>query len=132
MMEEPSPEREHREVTYMDDIVPRVLILRILLWTAIISVSLCVIAYLILIAREHAIRPDGRFPERYLPAPHEVANVRQEPFAPAVPAASMFDDEHVLLRSYGWVDRDKHLVRIPVERAVELMLARPGGGGGQP
>jgi hypothetical protein len=31
------------------------------------------------------------------------------------------------LREYGWVDRERGLVRIPIERAKELYLARKAG-----
>jgi hypothetical protein len=128
-MEPTSHDDDEREVTYMDDIVPRALVLRVLAFTVVIGVSLCVIAYFILVANERALRPGRKFPERWLPAPHEVAHVRQEPFAPATPASTIADDERVLLRSYGWVDRQKRIVRIPVDRAAELLLA---GRGGQP
>jgi predicted LPLAT superfamily acyltransferase len=120
-------EERHEAVTYMDDIVPRALVLRVLGATIVISVVLCVIAYLLLVANERAYRADRKFPERDSPAPHEVANVRQELFAPATPASSIADDERVLLDSYGWVDRDKRIARIPVARAVELMLQKNGG-----
>jgi predicted LPLAT superfamily acyltransferase len=120
-------EERHEAVTYMDDIVPRALVLRVLGATIVISVVLCVIAYLLLVATERAYRADRKFPERDAPAPHEVANVRQELFAPATPASSIADDERVLLDSYGWVDRDKRIARIPVARAVELMLQKNGG-----
>ncbi len=125
-MDEPttkSHEGEHG-VTYMDDVVPRRLVLRVLVATGVISVALCVIAYLLLVANERVLRPGRKFPERFLPAPHEVANVRQEPFAPATPASSIGDEERGLLRTYGWVDKRRRLVRIPVERAAELLLDR--------
>ncbi|HWE31038.1 MAG TPA: hypothetical protein VHB97_23685, partial [Polyangia bacterium] len=78
-------EHEHHDVAYMDDLVPRLLVLRVLAATVGIGTVLCVIAYLLLLANERAYRPDRRFPERFLPAPHEVANVRGAPFAPATP-----------------------------------------------
>lgn len=33
-----------------------------------------------------------------------------------------------LLNSYGWVDREKGLVRIPIDRAMELVVADPNAG----
>ena len=33
-----------------------------------------------------------------------------------------------LLEEYGWVDRARGVVRIPVQRAMELLAARSGGG----
>lgn len=125
MSEPVDNDERHPEVTYMDDLVPRALVLRVLMWTIAIGTTLCVIAYLLLVANERALRPGRKFPERYLPAPHEVANVRQEPFAPAQPTSTIAEDERVLLHSYGWVDQQRRIVRIPVERAAELLLGGP-------
>jgi hypothetical protein len=122
MADDEKPDEKHEEVTYMDDIVPRLLILRILAWTVIISVVLCVIAYLLLKLREHQLRPSGRFPEQYLGPPHMVANVRETPFELPQPVPGLVERQRVLLRSYGWVDRAHGVVRIPVNRAVDLML----------
>ncbi len=33
-----------------------------------------------------------------------------------------------VLNSYGWVDREKGVVRIPIDRAMELVIAEPVGG----
>ena len=47
-------------------------------------------------------------------------------------------EEDTVLRSYGWVDRKAGVVRIPVQRAIELLAQRglparpaPPAGGGQ-
>ena len=131
MSESTSPDEEHPAVTYMDDAVPRALVLRILVATFVIGGALCAFAYFLLVVNERALRPGRAFPERDLPAPREIANVRQEPFSPATPSSTLVDDERVLLRSYGWVDPKKRIVRIPVERAAELLLeqARQKGAG---
>lgn len=41
--------------------------------------------------------------------------------------------EEADLRSYGWVDRNSGIVRIPIDRAMELLLQRglPDAGAGQ-
>lgn len=48
---------------------------------------------------------------------------RLEP-APLAPRRAMQAQENALLRSYGWVDRGAGVVRIPVERAMELLVER--------
>ena len=35
--------------------------------------------------------------------------------------------EDVLLHTYGWVDREQGVVKVPIERAMELLVARDGG-----
>jgi hypothetical protein len=90
---------------------------------------LCVIAYLLLGYHERALRPGRHFPERNLPAPHEVANVRSAPFELPDTTPTLKDEEHVLLGSWGWADEQKRIVRIPVEQAMDLLLLRSSEGG---
>jgi hypothetical protein len=53
------------------------------------------------------------------------------PFAPPRLQADPVDDlrrfeteQHGQLRGYAWVDRDRGLIRIPIERAMDLIAAR--------
>jgi hypothetical protein len=41
-------------------------------------------------------------------------------------------EEEALLSSYGWVDRERGVVRIPIERAIEVLAARAAASGAQP
>lgn len=43
---------------------------------------------------------------------------------PIAPRRAMQARENVLLQTYGWVDRGTGAVRIPVERAMELLVER--------
>ena len=52
---------------------------------------------------------------------------------PAIDLRQIRDAEDQILGGYGWVDRDKGIVRLPIERAMELLAgrglpARQGGG----
>ncbi|MBI1788457.1 MAG: hypothetical protein HYR60_13020 [Acidobacteria bacterium] len=73
------------------------------------------------------------------PAPMIAADPLKEPpeprlqTKPALDLQKVREDEEALLHQYGWVDPDKGIVRIPVERAMELVAkeglpVRPGGG----
>jgi hypothetical protein len=117
------PER-HDEVTFMPDRVPRALVLRLLLATVLISIALCVVAYLLLGLRESQLRAGRNFPEQHLGAPHPVAHVRQAPFAAAPSPTPLRQRQRLAVDGYSWVDRPRRIVRIPVKRAVELLLAR--------
>jgi hypothetical protein len=37
------------------------------------------------------------------------------------------DQEDLILRSYGWVDKEKDVVRIPIEEAMRLVVSRGVG-----
>lgn len=58
------------------------------------------------------------------------ANERQIPPTPRIEVhpAMELDELHVyedkLLETYGWTDKDKGIVRIPLDRAKELMLEK--------
>jgi len=121
-------EERHEEVGYAAESLPRGLVLRLLAATVIISVALCVIAYLLLRLRESALRPSRSFPEKNLPAPHEVAKVLAAPYEVPLPVPSLKERQRTLVNSYGWVDPSKRVVRIPVRRAMELMLQRQSAG----
>jgi hypothetical protein len=43
---------------------------------------------------------------------------------PTVDLRRVREEERKLLESHGWVDREAKIVRIPVERAAELLLQR--------
>ena len=39
------------------------------------------------------------------------------------------DEQRARLESYHWVDRERGVVAIPIDRAMELLLSEQGGGG---
>ena len=45
---------------------------------------------------------------------------------PAVHLAQMHAAEDAVLGSYGWVDKPNGVVRIPIDRAMKLMVEREG------
>jgi hypothetical protein len=61
------------------------------------------------------------------PAPMTQVNPLKEPPEPRLQKTPVTDlkvirkDEDALINSYGWVDPDKQIVRIPVDRAMELV-----------
>ena len=69
---------------------------------------------------------------RLSPPPSDLAQRygRQEPPAPRLqpdPVQDLKDmraEENALLTTYGWVDRSAGVVRVPVQRAMELLVRR--------
>lgn len=72
-------------------------------------------------AHEEAVRPSGVFLERWLGPRHEVARVREDLFGEHR-GRSVLQEQRAVLESYGWVDRDRGVVRIPIERAIDLVV----------
>ena len=46
--------------------------------------------------------------------------------APSLDLRALRAEKHALLSQYAWIDRAHGVVRIPVERAMELLIARGG------
>jgi len=46
--------------------------------------------------------------------------------APALDLAALREQKRAMLNQYRWIDRDKGIVRIPIERAMSLLIARSG------
>jgi len=44
--------------------------------------------------------------------------------APTLDLAALRAQKHAILNEYRWIDRDKGIVRIPIERAMSLLVAR--------
>ena len=76
--------------------------------------------------REGAILPPLPKSERKFPAPRLQVH-------PAEDLAALQAREEKQLTSYGWVDREKEVVRIPIDRAMDLLVERdfPGKGGAE-
>jgi len=114
----------HEEVRHAPEAVPRLFVVGVLAATVLIATTLCIVAFLLLRLREHQLRPNGRFDEKELGAPHQVALVRQAPFDAIRDARTLADRQRADVDSFGWIDRDRRIVHIPVEDAMELLLRR--------
>jgi hypothetical protein len=109
-------------VNAAEDVVPGGLVVRLLGAMVIISVVLCIVAWLSLRAHERRLRPDGRFPEAALGTPREVAGVRPGLFEDTQPLPSLEQRQRAELRQYHWVDKKRGIARIPVEQATRVYL----------
>lgn len=61
----------------------------------------------------------------------------QEPPAPRLQVDPIGDldrlraSEEAVLQGYAWVDRQKGVVRVPIEQAMKMLVERGGDGGGE-
>ncbi len=63
------------------------------------------------------VSPMGAIPKRVPPDPRLQPN-------PSLDMRAMRADEDRMLHQYAWLDQDKGIVRIPVDRAMDLILQR--------
>ena len=75
---------------------------------------------------------DARDRARALRDGPAAAETRERPPSPEEQLELLREYERGALESYGWVDREKGTVRIPIDKAMEIMAerARPNGGTG--
>jgi hypothetical protein len=68
-------------------------------------------------------KPVGR-PISPLAPPREYAPPPRLQVTPRADLQQLEAKEHVLLHEYGWVDRQNNVVRIPIDRAMDLIAQR--------
>ena len=98
----------------------------VVLFAAILVLTLIVIHFLALGTFHHLARQSSGYPP-----PSSLASTREEFTGPRLLVNQKLDmeafraSEDTLLNHYGWVDRQKGIVRIPIDRAIDL-LAQQG------
>ena len=111
----------HPELHQEDDDVPRWKVLAALLATRVIGAIFIAAAVSLNAARIAELRPSGFFPERWLGPRRPVGRVRQDVFGEHRLGPTLAARKEQELGSYGWVDRDRGVVRIPIDRAMDLV-----------
>jgi hypothetical protein len=59
------------------------------------------------------------------PAPSTIGGLEQTLIVDSKRGLDLRREQKASLERWGWVDRDAGVARIPIERAIELVLARP-------
>ena len=120
---------ERSEAKHSDEAVARardvnirgVLLFGFWLAAAAVVVQVGVWALYRVLARQESAR------ERPLP-PLVVSNLQRTPPEPRLeplplaPRAKLTEEENGILTTYGWVDKGRGLVRLPIDRAMELLV----------
>ena len=106
---------------------PRDISVRVVTWFAVGLVVACVIIYLAVAGLykifEHQ-HPSPDAPSRIALQPHMIAPQPQLQTNPAVDLEQFQTAEEAKLNSYGWVDKPTSVIRIPIERAMDLIVQR--------
>jgi hypothetical protein len=81
-------------------------------------------AYFILRSTEHDILPDGPGPVPVVLAgrAYEVGIVNQWQFDRDLRAGELLEQQRQQLSSYGWVDRPRGLIHVPIERSMKEII----------
>ena len=89
----------------------------------LLTLVMCLWAARLLAGHERAQRPSLIFPEAALPRPSEASAIEQESFGRVPQARVDRLAQRERLSSYGWVQRERGTVHIPIDRAIDLYLA---------
>ena len=100
------------------------LTLSVTIWVVVFGGILSVVAGLVLAARSRSLEhaPAASAPAR---PEAEVSNVRTELFRYPGAAERLKADQLHALEGFGWVDRERGMVRIPIDDAMELESKEP-------
>jgi hypothetical protein len=110
------------ELHQEEDVVPPWKVLLAAFVTLAIAAVLVVWAVSASRAHELAFRPSGAFPEQHLGPRHMVARVREDLFGEQR-GASFNAQQREVLESWGWVDPAQGVVRVPIDRAIDLVVS---------
>jgi hypothetical protein len=106
-----------------DDRLPAVAILLVFALVGLIGVLLVTWAWYGLEKRERVLRPSGVFPERELGPRRTVHGDLENIYGEMGPGQRLNEEKRKLLVSFQWTDRARRIVAIPMDDAIDLMLA---------
>jgi len=100
----------------------------VVLWSIVLTVGAVLSAFAVFFYYKYALH---RIEERNrtgseLPGlrVHLTNETPQLQLAPQIDLAAYHEAENAMVNSYGWVSKEAGIVRLPVQRAMELMLER--------
>jgi len=110
------------ELQQEPDTLPWKTIVAVFVAVVALVVALVIVAGRITTANETALRPSRCFPEKYLAPPRDPSGVEETLFGQRGIGQAMNRLSARELERYRWVDRERGLVTIPIERAMDLVV----------
>ncbi|MFT3773134.1 MAG: hypothetical protein QM820_47745 [Minicystis sp.] len=111
----------HPDLHQEEDVVPRKGVYAFVSVVLVVSAVLVVWTVSIVSGQWRALRPSGAFTEEWLGPRHLVSRVRQDMFDEQDRVRSLNSMKREELESFGWVDRERGVVRIPIEQAMDFV-----------
>lgn len=105
-----------------EDILPPRLIVYVIFATVGFALLIVVIATGIWRFDIHQLRPSGQFSEMWLGPIVERSNVYEELYGAAGPGQMQVQEARASLEKFVWVDRDKGIVRVPIDKAIQMYV----------
>lgn len=112
----------HPDVRQEEDEWPWGRVVLAFLGTLVIGGVLTLWAWVAMTSREAQLRPSGAFPEQHLGPRRDVGMVEEELYGGVRPGQQLVEAQREELGRFGVVDRDKGIVTIPIDAAIELLV----------
>jgi hypothetical protein len=110
------------DVHQEEDVLPWGKVLAVFLATLTIALVLVGWAWQLLTSREAALRPSRQFPERHIRPDPGALTIEQDLYGEVGPGQLLHERQRRQLSTYGWVDRDRRVVSIPIDQAMDLVV----------
>jgi len=104
-----------------DDTIPYGRVVLAFIASIVIGGLLTLMAWSLTTTRDAQLRPSGAFPEEHLGPRHEVGLIQEGLFDAGRTGQRLFAAQRAELERFGVVDREKGLVRIPIDDAMRLV-----------
>ena len=115
---------EAQPLSHEAERLPRKPVVLTTIWVLIFAAVLSVVAVLLFHARTGTIAPAAA-PPAPAQTVREVSNVRTDLFRREGVGQELKQRQLRAIEQYGWVDRSRGLVRIPIDVAIDLEAAEP-------
>jgi hypothetical protein len=109
------------EVRSEEDVLPPRPFLTLIGAVVVIAFFWVAVAWVILDAREDAVRPGRRFPEREVTRKDVVSGIEQTLIEVRDHGAELAARKRAQLDGFGWVDREAGVVHIPIDEAIGIL-----------
>jgi hypothetical protein len=118
--------KHHATVRQEEDLLPPRLLLYVILTVVAMTLALVWISWEIQRSREADLRPSGRWPERSLGPIMERSNVHEELYSQLGQGQLLQSEQRERLGHFAWVDRDKRVVSVPIDVAMDMVVSEGG------
>jgi len=116
------------EVHQEEDVVSSAAVLRVAVTSVVIGAIGVFFGGVILAAATGTLRPSFAGPGGPKPVGRTLSEIEQTPVRDTRTGLDLRDAQERELRRWGWVDRRAGVATIPIERAIDVLVAEQNGG----
>jgi hypothetical protein len=106
------------------DVVPGARLVRIGVAGVVVGLVGIVVAAVLLVASDGSVAPSFANPGGAPVSPRRISNVEQTPIGATHDGQELQAAQLRELQTWSWVDRDAGIVRVPIDRAIDLVVER--------